>query len=121
MEKQPTPYTIAKKWLSAFNEHDLEKLLALYDENAIHYSPKLKARKPESNGIIKGKAAMRDWWQDAFQRLPGLIYKELTLTADEDRVFMEYTRIVPGEEDMNVAEILEIKNGLIAASRVYHG
>ena len=115
------PVSIAKKWLKAFKEHNLENLLALYDDNAEHFSPKLKLRKPETNGLIKGKAAMREWWKDAFDRLPGLTYKEVSITANEERVFMEYTRIVPGEENMNVAEVLEIKNGKIIASRVYHG
>lgn len=111
---------ITKQWLQAFNEHNLEKLLSLYDNNAIHFSPKLKIRKPETNGLIKGKEAMRLWWQDAFDRFPELFYQEQTITANEDRVFMEYIRIVPGEENMNVAEVLDIKNSLIIASRVYH-
>ena len=34
---------------------------------------------------------------------------------------MEYIRRVDNEPDMLVAEVLEIKNGLIVASRVYHG
>jgi limonene-1,2-epoxide hydrolase len=112
---------IAKTWLRCFNEHNLENLLALYDEQAIHFSPKLKVHRPETNGLIKGKASLRDWWKDAFQRLPELQYREVSLTADEQRVFMEYTRIVPGEPEMNVAEVLEIENGLIIRSRVYHG
>lgn len=116
-----TAYEIAKKWLEAFNNHDLETLLALYDDHAEHFSPKLKIRRPETNGLIKGKTSMRVWWQDAFDRLPGLIYRELSITANEERVFMEYTRIVAGEENMNVAEVLKIKNGLISRSRVYHG
>ena len=32
---------VALRWFAAFNEHDLVKLLALYDENAEHYSPVL--------------------------------------------------------------------------------
>ena len=112
---------ITKQWLQAFNEHNLEKLLSLYDNNAIHFSPKLKIRKPETNGLIKGKEAMRLWWQDAFDRFPELFYHVQTITANEDRVFMEYIRIVSGEENMNVAEVLDIKNSLIIASRVYHG
>jgi SnoaL-like domain len=116
-----TPYEIAKKWLLAFNEHNLKNLLALYDDNAEHFSPKLKMRKPETNGLIKGKNEMMLWWGDAFERLPQLQYVEKKITASAQQVFMEYTRIVPGEEDMNVAEVLEIKNGLIVASRVYHG
>ena len=115
------PEEIARKWLKAFNEHKLEDLLSLYDEQAEHFSPKLKIRKPETKGLIKGKAAMREWWKDAFDRLPTLSYREISITANEDRVFMEYTRIVSGEENMNVAEVLEIKNGIIVASRVYHG
>lgn len=112
---------IAKRWFDAFNEHNLEKLLALYDDHAQHYSPKLKARRPETNGLVKGKAALRTWWQDAFDRLPTLRYTCTSLTADKDRVFMEYIRRVDGEQDMLVAEVLETKDGAIVASRVYHG
>jgi hypothetical protein len=111
---------IALKWFEAFNEHDLDKLLSLYDNTAQHYSPKLKLRRPETKGLIKGKAALRDWWQDAFERLPSLRYEILKLTADEEQVFMEYIRHVENEDDLKVGEVLEIKNGLIMASRVYH-
>jgi hypothetical protein len=113
---------IAQKWFEAFNEHDLEKLLRLYDEDARHYSPKLKIREPQTMGFVQGKGQLRKWWKDAFDRLPTLYYAVHTLTADTERVFMEYTRKVQGEEELMVAEILEINSkGLIAASRVYHG
>lgn len=114
-------HQIAKRWLQAFNDHDLEALLSLYDEDARHFSPKLKLRKPETEGLIIGKSAMREWWKDAFDRLPNLEYRERSLTASENRVFMEYIRIVPGELDMNVAEVVEIASSKIIASRVYHG
>ena len=52
---------IAIKWFDAFNTKNLEKLLALYDDEAQHFSPKLKIRKPETNGLIIGKEAMRVW------------------------------------------------------------
>lgn len=115
------PEEIALKWFAAFNNHNLEDLLALYHNEAEHFSPKLKIRRPETKGLVTGKAALRDWWQDAFERLPELHYEVTSLTANNDRVFMEYIRQVPGEEDMLVAEVLEIKEGKIVASRVYHG
>jgi hypothetical protein len=34
---------------------------------------------------------------------------------------MEYLRKVDGEEEMKIGEVLEIKNGKIVFSRVYHG
>jgi ketosteroid isomerase-like protein len=113
--------SIAFKWFDAFNNHQLEQLLSLYDDDAEHYSPKLKIRKPESQGMIIGKQALREWWQDAFDRLPSLNYKVTSLTANGDRVFMEYVRSVDGEENMLVAEVLIVREGKIIASRVYHG
>jgi len=112
---------IAIKWFAAFNEHNLENLLELYHENAHHYSPKLKLRHPETNGLIIGKPELDLWWQDAFERLPQLHYKMTALTVNDERVFMEYIRQVPGEEDINVAEVLEIEQGRIISSKVYHG
>ena len=111
---------IAQKWFDAFNAHKLEDLLSLYDNQAQHFSPKLKVRLPQSHGLVIGKDALRSWWKDAFDRLPKLHYSVKTLTANGQRVFMEYLRQVPGEEDFMVAEVLELKNGLIIASRVYH-
>lgn len=112
---------IALQWFAAFNAHDLEALLALYADDAEHFSPKLKLRHPETHGLITGKEALRSWWRDAFERLPSLNYEVVKLTADEEQVFMEYIRHVSGEEDLRVGEVLEVRDGLIVASRVYHG
>lgn len=114
---------VAESWVAAFNRRDLEALLALYHDQASHYSPKLKQRQPETQGLIHGKAALRAWWQDAFDRLPSLQYVDVRYTADADagRVFFEYTRRLQGDPDMAVAEVLELEGGLIVASRVYHG
>jgi predicted SnoaL-like aldol condensation-catalyzing enzyme len=123
MKEKSSSYNkqIATKWFDAFNEHDVEKILLLYDENAEHYSPKLKLRMPETKGLINGKDALRNWWKDSFDRLPSLQYEVINLTADEDQVFMEYIRHVSGEDDLSVGEVLQIENGLIKFSRVYHG
>jgi predicted SnoaL-like aldol condensation-catalyzing enzyme len=94
--------------------------LSLYDDDAVHFSPKLKCN-IQSDGFVSGKEALRSWWKDAFERLPSLNYKVKSLTANGDRVFMEYTRTVTGEVDLQVAEVLDIKENKIIASRVYHG
>lgn len=113
--------TIATQWMSAFNAKDIEALLELYAEDAVHYSPKLKIREPHTEGYIRGKSQMRKWWTGAFERMPDLVYQTTALTASANRVFMEYKRIVPGERDLLVAEVLEVIHGKITASRVYHG
>ena len=112
---------LAGYWMDAFNAHDLEQLLSLYGDNAVHYSPKLREKQPETQGRVQGKDALRVWWAGAFERLPKLRYELERLTIEGDRVFMEYVRKTPGELDLFVAEVLHIQNGLIVESRVYHG
>lgn len=112
---------IAETWLACFERRDLDGLLALYTKDATHTSPKIRVRHPETGGLLRGKPAMRAWWQDSFDRLPSMKYVPASITADSDRVFMEYVREVAGEAPMPVAEVLDIRDGKIVASRVFHG
>lgn len=116
-----TNQAIAKAWLSAFNAHDLEALMRLYDDDAVHTSPKLRARQPETGGKVVGHAALTAWFRDALERLPDLRYVESSITADESRVFLEYVRHAGSDAPMDVAEVFDVRGGKICASRVYHG
>ena len=122
LEEGDTALTsLARRWLTCFNARDLEGLLALYDDDAVHTSPKLRDRQPETKGQIVGKPALRAWWSDAMSRLPQLRYVEQHLTAQQGRVFMEYVRSCPPEPDLVVAEVLVAARGRIVSSHVFHG
>ena len=112
---------IGTQWLEAFNAHDVERLVSLYAEDATHTSPKIRTLHPQTGGKLVGQAALTEWWKDALRRLPSLRYEGFSLTADEQRVFLEYWRHVDGEPPMPVAEVFEVRGGKIVASRVYHG
>lgn len=112
---------LARAWLTAFNAHDVDALVALYAPEATHTSPKIRALHPESGGKLTGHEALASWWRDANTRIPGLRYEETALTADAERVFVEYLRHAPGQDPMPVAEVFEVRDGRIVASRVYHG
>lgn len=116
----PELIKVANQWFAAFNDQHLDDLLSLYDDQAEHFSPKLKVHHPETKGLIKGKAELRSWWGDAFERLPSLQYEVVRLTPHDDRVFMEYIRHVDDENDLYIGEMLEIRNGLIVKSSVFH-
>lgn len=116
-----TTLDIARRWIDAFNAHDVPRLLSLYADDARHTSPKIRVAHPETGGQLIGKASLEAWWAGAIQRLPQLHYALTKLTADDERVFMEYVRQTPGEEDLPVAEVLEVRDGKIVASRVFHG
>jgi len=110
---------VGHAWVEAFNAHDVPRLVGLYAPTARHVSPKLRARGGE--GAIVGHAALTAWWTDAVQRLPSLRYELTSVTADGQRVFIEYVRHVDGESPMAVAEVFDVEDGKIVHSRVYHG
>lgn len=115
-----TGKSIAEKWFDAFNRHHLEDLLSLYSDTAEHYSPKLKLRQPETNGLIQGKEQLRAWWSDSFNSLPSLRYHPNFIIHEGNKIFMEYLRKVDDQDDLIVGELLVIEDGKIVASKVYH-
>ncbi len=112
---------LGQDWLDAFNAHDVELLLSLYARDCTHTSPKIRAMFPETGGKLVGKPALHQWWADAMVRLPKLQYEKLSITASDERVFLEYMRHTPGEASYPVAEVFDARDGKIIASRVYHG
>jgi 8-oxo-dGTP pyrophosphatase MutT (NUDIX family)/ketosteroid isomerase-like protein len=112
---------LARRWMRAFNTRDLEGLLDLYSDDAVHTSPRLKARQPESLGKVAGKQQLRSWWRDSMDRTPRLHYREIHLTADRERVWMLYERTNPGDAPLQIAEVLCVRDGRIVESAVYNG
>ena len=118
-------HVLARKWFEIFNRHDVDSLVDLHTEDAVHHSPKLKIQKPETGGVIKGREQLIAWWREAFERIPSLSYVLNRITAQENRVVVEYTRYADEAEPLEVAEMYEvtkIRDALrIRVSRVYHG
>ena len=56
----------ATEWLAAWNAHDLERILELYEPEFEFSSPVLARRIPESGGRLRGSAAARAYWSAAF-------------------------------------------------------
>jgi limonene-1,2-epoxide hydrolase len=116
-----TSLSIGRAWMRAFNAHDVDALVALYAEHGTHTSPKIRALHPDTGGKLVGHAALRAWWSDSITRIPSLRYEATAFTASPERVFVEYVRHADGAEPMPVAEVFDVEDGLIVASRVYHG
>ena len=120
MDATPTEH-IARAWLDAFNAHDVDRLVSLYAADATHTSPKIRVLHPQTQGKLIGHEALRSWWREALERVPGLRYELVGLTAGARSVLIEYVRHARDLEPMLVAEVFDVGGGYIVASRVYHG
>jgi len=116
-----SPDEIVHEWLRAFNSGDADAMVALYADEAIHTSPKLRTAQPATGGRLVGKAALRSWWLETLASPPPIEYELLTMTSSDHVAVIEYLRHRSGEPSLPVAEVFEIRDGKIIRSHVYHG
>lgn len=62
----------AASWLEAWNGHDLEKILSHYADAIEFTSPRARQIVPESGGVVRGKEALRSYWEKALAMSPDL-------------------------------------------------
>ena len=77
-------------WLTAWNSHDLESVLSLYEEDFRFSSPVLKKLLPQSGGHIRGKEAARGYWSRAFAPGINLRFEPIAVLCGVDSVIIHY-------------------------------
>lgn len=65
----------ARDWIEAWNAHDLERILAHYCDDFEMSSPLIVERGFEPSGVLKGKAAIRPYWQRGLAAHPPLRFE----------------------------------------------
>jgi hypothetical protein len=74
MEKEKAQ-EFANDWIAAWNEHDLKKILAHYEDDFEMSSPAIIKLTGEPSGTLKGKTAVGEYWSGALQKFPGLCFQ----------------------------------------------
>jgi len=67
----------AQDWADAWNSHNLERILAHYDEDVVLISPVALNLLKNGTGIVQGKTALRNYFQLGLKAYPDLRF-ELT-------------------------------------------
>ena len=67
--------TLAQEWVAAWNARDLERVLALYTEDASMASPYIRAMGLSETGRLRGKDALRGYWGEALPNHPNLHFE----------------------------------------------
>ena len=67
----------AKGWIQAWNQRDLEAVLAHYTENVEFQSPLVIKLLGETSGTVRGKENLREYFRKALAAFPGDIELEL--------------------------------------------
>jgi SnoaL-like domain len=90
MTSNRDPNELAAEWKEACNSHDLERIVALYSEDVIFKSPRVRTVSGEESGILRGKSTVRDYWRKILERRPDLDCAVGHVFAGVDSVALEY-------------------------------
>ena len=117
-----TPEAIYQAWAKGFAERDLDAILALYAPNATLESPLVNNLLGTEAGIVQGRENLSDFFGIILKSTPSLKDRHRANFFTNGKVMIwEYPRVTPEGEQTDMAEVMEIENGLIRAHRIYWG
>jgi len=107
MDIDPTAF--AAEWCAAWNAHDLDRVLAHFHEDVTFTSPVAASLLPETGGVLRGKTALRAYWEEGLRRIPDLRFEIEAVFAGVDALVIRYRN----QKGIAVAEVLVFETGLV--------
>ncbi|MGX9789927.1 nuclear transport factor 2 family protein [Mycobacterium sp. MMS18-G62] len=86
----PDPAPFADEWVRAWNAHDVEAVLDHFSDDVVFTSPVAARVVPESGGVVRGKAALRDYWTTALAQQSELHFEIVGVYRGESTLVINY-------------------------------
>jgi ketosteroid isomerase-like protein len=109
-------------WDEALGAKDLDAAMALYHPDVILESPLVCHLLGTEEGVVRGREDLRRFVEKVFANQPEKRRRHRSgFLTDGSRLTWEYPRESPDGDQMDLVEVMEIRDGLIARHRVYWG
>lgn len=92
----------AEEWQAAWNSHDIERILTHYSDDVVFQSPYVVHRLQEPTGEVRGKDALRAYWESGLQQQPTLEFTVDDVRLSVDTLVINYRN----ERGHTVSEVL---------------
>jgi steroid delta-isomerase len=116
---------IHKQWHEMVASRNLDGLMALYAEDAILETPLiLVTLRNKTEGVLKGKTEIEAFFRIVLSTSQGELsrwYRKGTFFSDGQCLIWEYPRETPHGDQVDLIEVMDMQNGLVAYHRVYWG
>jgi ketosteroid isomerase-like protein len=113
---------IFRAWDEALGAKDLDAAMALYHQDATLESPLVCHLLGVPEGIVRGRDELRRFVERVFANQPPRRRRFRTgFLSDGSTLTWEYPRQSPDGDQMDIVEVMHVRDGLIAAHRVYWG
>ncbi len=106
----------AQSWMAAWNSHDPDRVAAHYHDDVEYYSP-FVARIADA-GMLRGRAAFRDYAAAAFERYPDVHFgPEIVVATGAGSVTLVYRSV---EQLLAVETLVVDEAGLVARALCHY-
>lgn len=113
---------IFNAWDDALGAKDLDAAMALYTPDTTLESPLVRHLLGTDEGVVRGRSDLRAFVRQVFASQPPERRRfRHGLLTDGTRLTWEYPRVSPDGDQMDIVEVMDLRDGLIAAHRVYWG
>ena len=100
---EPVLHDFAQEWINAWNAHDLDRILSHYSEDVEICSLFVTSLTGRSESVLRGKAALRDYFARGLQAYPKLRFDFIRVYAGVQSCVVEYHSV----NGMRTAELME--------------
>jgi ketosteroid isomerase-like protein len=105
----PDPVAFADEWVRAWNAHDVEAVLAHFHDDVVFTSPVAARVLPGTDGVVRGKAAVRHYWTEALKLLPDLHFDVIDVYQGQSLLVINYRN----QRGQRVNEVLAFDGELV--------
>ena len=95
---------LADHWVKAWNSHDLERIMAHYEDDVVLISPLAAGMLGDPSGKVTGKAALRSYFKRALAVYPNLSFQLVDIMWGLESVVLYYTN----QKGSKTGEYMEI-------------
>jgi len=81
---------LGRQWIDAWNSRDLERILALYSDEAEMTSDKIPLLGFDPTGTVRGKEKLRQYWRKGLDLLPNLHFTLIDVYVSPDSLVVFY-------------------------------
>jgi hypothetical protein len=93
----------ARDWIAAWNSHDLDAILAHYEDGFELATPYIAITRTAPSSRLQGKAAIGAFWAAGLARLPDLHFELLGIFAGTASIALHYR----GAQGRTAVEVFE--------------
>jgi hypothetical protein len=98
----------AQEWADAWNSHDLGRILSHYEDEVALVSPVALKLLNNGDGVVRGKAALKEYFERGLQAFPDLRFDLVDVFAGVETIVVCYGNNV---RQGRAAEVMQVSEG----------